>query len=241
MGSCSIAAIEARQGQPRKWGPDSGPAVAINRCLQQVGDADLWSREHLMLAMPTNFLWSAGTAGNVGNVGGTNTGEIAPFITFLTTEISTTGSAGLASASGVISSANSTSGLGAGIFSNASTGSGTYQGIWGDVWFKTGGSATSSAPSAGANIAGWFLSSYDGVNFENVVSGGTGPTRPPDFIIPISTNVATPANSWYKSMGVAAVMYPPYRFKVYMQNNTGVALSAGTGALLVGAVVAIQY
>lgn len=82
--------------------------------------------------------------------------------------------------------------------------------------------------TGGANIAGWFLLSDDGTNFEATVSGAALP-RPPDFVIPLP--VASPiAAGRYFSAG-PAVPLPWAPFKVFMQNVTGGATSANSHTL----------
>ena len=102
--------------------------------------------------MPTNFLWQSGTS---------NDGLLASALSLQTTELNslTTGSYAVSSVGGA-----------SGVFTNSDT----AQAIYGRMFLTLG--AVASALSAGANIAGWFLHSYDGTNFGG--SSGVVPLAP---------------------------------------------------------------
>ena len=144
--------------------------------------------------MVSNFLWNAGTSNN---------GLLASALSLLTTEMNSLATAGTA-----LSSVGGSSG----VFTNSNTG----QGMVGDVFLTLG--AIGTALSAGANLAGWFLTSPDGgTTFENTVSG-SAMSRPPDFLIPLPATTIT--SGWvYKSAG--PIMIPALEFKVFIQNNSG--------------------
>lgn len=87
-------------------------------------------------------------------------------------------------------------------------------------------------PTAGGNIAGWFLKSTDGgTAYENLRStpSATVPAlpRPPDFIIPIyeGGTAQTAADIKFAS---GLVNLPHGTFKTVIQNNAGVALGNTT-------------
>jgi hypothetical protein len=159
-------------------------------------------------------LWAAGMSNN---------GLVQSGVTLLSSQ-NETGLSGLASAGLVYSTVSGTSG----VFNNASGASGTAQAQMGDVVFTAG--STTSAMSAGANIAGWFIKSSDGGStFEYTNSGATAPARAPDFVIPFNAT-AELANQQNWSQGVHAVRIPAYPFHVLIQNNTGVALPTAISA-----------
>jgi hypothetical protein len=154
--------------------------------------------------MATNFLRYAGTSNN---------GLLTSLLTLMTTELESVANAGTA-----ISSVGGTSGL----FTNSNTG----QAIWGELFFGVGNPAFTAV--AGGNLTGWWLTSPDGgTTFEYETTGGSGipPGRAPDWIIPGPGAVAVPTGSVLKS-GVVRV--PALAFKVYIQNNMGATLGAGS-------------
>ncbi len=156
--------------------------------------------------MTSPFLWGAGSSNN---------GLIISALTLMTTELNS-----LASSSGVVSSAGGLSTNG--VFNSTLTG----QAILGDVSFLAGGAFT---PTAGANIAGWFIKSKDGGSTYEY-SGAVSP-RAPDFIIPL---VAAPyaANQQAWSAGTHKVIVPAGYFKVYVQNNAGATLYSSGNTLV---------
>ncbi len=156
--------------------------------------------------MTSPFLWGAGSSNN---------GLITSALTLMTIELNS-----LASGGGVISSAG---GLSAnGVFNNTLTG----QAILGDLSFLAGGAFT---PTAGANIAGWFIKSRDGgTTYE--YSGAT-PPRAPDFIIPLVA-AAYSANQQAWTPGTHKVIVPAGYFKVYAVNNSGVSLYTSGNTLV---------
>lgn len=163
--------------------------------------------------MTTNFLWCPGSSNN---------GLLTPAFNLMTTELESVASAGVA-----VSSVGGSSGL----FTNLVT----AQGILADLFLYVGNPSVTA--TAGASWSGWFLTSPDaGTTLE-----GTGlPPRPPDFVIPVFAGATSTSNP-YKSQGV--VVLPALAFKVLMQNNMGVASSAGgtTAPYLKCAPYAMQY
>lgn len=163
----------------------------------------------------TPFIWSPGTSNN---------GEIGPVITLMTTELES-----LAAAAVIVSSVNGTSG----VFTNSNT----SQAIWGVCTYNTGNAGAITTPGAGANLAGWFLTSLDGSTFELTTAA---PPRPPDFIIPLQAT--TTANSQtFNAVGL--VLIPAVNFKVLIQNNAANTLGAGatTAPYIKCAPTAVQY
>jgi hypothetical protein len=168
--------------------------------------------------MPTNFLEAAGTSG-----------FITAVLNLLSTEA---GFGSLVNGGAVTSSVGGT----AGVFSQSNIGNG----IWGSLWFTSGGAMT---PVAGGFLAGWFLRSVDGgTTFEAAVATPSATVsalpRSPDFIIPLS-NAAYAANNvtWCSSV---FVKLPWESFKVVLQNLSGVTLPASGNKITVGP-VAVQY
>ena len=163
--------------------------------------------------MTSNFLWYPGASNN--------TGLLASALTVLSTE---TAFSGLTNTSIVLS--GSSGAPGTGIFTNANTG----QAIFGDVFFVSGGAIT---PSGVPVLSGWFIVSPDGgTTWE---AAGATPPRPPDFVIPLPTSVASGAI--YKSQ--SRVILPALQFKVLLQNNATATL--GTGNTIKIAPFATQY
>jgi len=107
--------------------------------------------------------------------------------------------------------ASSAMALGATTFTSTYTG----QAILGDI-FYTYGSSQGSAQATGSNIAGWFLTSPDGTVFES--SALAPPPRSPDFVVALTSGLVNTAIT-YKA---AAVTIPALKFRVLIQNNTGV-------------------
>lgn len=167
--------------------------------------------------MATNFLWAAGTS---------NSGLLNTAFNIMTTELESLGSG-----SGIISSVNGSSGL----FTNSTT----AQAIWADIFFFAGN--PSITPTAGANLAGWFMTSPDsGTSLELTT---VVPARAPDFIIPVpaSATNTTSTNLTARTSGIVRV--PALQFKVFVQNNLGVTMSTGatTAPFLKMATFAVQY
>lgn len=156
-----------------------------------------------------NFLWNSGTSNN---------GQIASSLTLETTELNS-----LANAAVAVSSVGGSSGL----FTNANTG----QAIWGQIQFTAG--TAGAACAAGANISGWFLTTFDGTTFEPTAAA---PARAPDFVISLP---ATTLNATYMS---TLIRVPALKFKVLAQNNCGASgtLAASANILTLG-LMAIQY
>ena len=167
--------------------------------------------------MSTNFLWYAGSSNN---------GLLTPAVSLQTTELES-----LASAAVIISSVGGSSG----VFTNSNT----AQAIWADLFLSIGNPGMVGTLSAGANVAGWFLTSPDsGTTFE---SATVAPPRPPDFIIPFPAATNPAASSFFKAAGLVRI--PALEFKVLVQNNTGQAIGNGgtTVPYLKMAAVAVQY
>jgi hypothetical protein len=96
----------------------------------------------------------------------------------------------------------------------------TAQGVWGHLFLTIGGSIA-SAVSAGGNIAGWWIMSFDGgTTFESYVSS-QALARPPDWVIPLPATVIN-SGTVYKSAGI--VPFPALQFRSQLQNNTGQTL-----------------
>jgi len=167
--------------------------------------------------MPTNFLWQAGTG---------NSGLLVSSFTIVSTELKS-----LASGTVVVSSVNGSSGL----FTNSNTG----QAIWADVFFYAGNPAVT--PTAGANVAGWWLTSPDsGVTFENTT---LVPARAPDFIIPLGTVTTNTASTIASGRSSGIVRVPALQTKVLIHFNLGVTMSAGgtTSPFITVSAYAVQY
>ena len=161
--------------------------------------------------MAVNFLWYAGTG---------NSGLLATAFNLQSTELNT-----LTTGSIAVSSVGGTSG----VFSQVSTG----QAIWGEIFLTLG--AIGSALSAGANMAGWWVQSYDGgTTFEQ---SAVVEARSPDFIVPLPATTIGAA-SIYKAAGL--VRLPALQFKVMLQNNTGQSLAATANTVKL-APIAAQY
>ena len=153
--------------------------------------------------MASDFKWNPGTSNN---------GLTATAFNLLadTSEL-----ASLTNTSYVVSSVSGTSGL----FSNANP----AQGIWAELFLTLG--AIASSLSNGANLAGWFLQSYDATNFEQ---SSVTPPRPPDFIIPLP-NSTIGAGTIFKASGI--ILLPALKYKVGLQNNSGQTLAASGNTL----------
>ena len=165
--------------------------------------------------MPTNFLDAAGTNGFL----------TTPF-NLLSTELNSLGSG---------SAATSSVGGSSGVFSQTNF----ANGIWGQHWFKSGGSFT---PTAGGVMALWFLLSIDGgTTFESIVATASTTvmalSRAPDVIIPM--DVAAYASGNIRFAGGFQKL-PWLSCKVVVQNLTGAALPS-SGNLIECGVVATQY
>src|SRR5882724_10484466 len=107
--------------------------------------------------MATNFLEATGAS---------TTGFFSAVTTLISSELVSLGSSLTAVSASIYTS-------------SASFGSA----IWGEAVYYTG---SAISPTAGGNLAGWWLKSIDGgTTFESTVgSSGLGLARPPDFIIP---------------------------------------------------------
>lgn len=166
--------------------------------------------------MPTNFLWYAGSSNN---------GLLTTAVNLMTTEIES-----LATGSVIISSVNGSSG----VFTNSNT----AQGIYADIFYAVGNPGIGTALNAGANLAGWFLTSPDGGTTYEQTS--VAPPRAPDFIIPLPATTIS-ASVVYKTTG--PIIVPALKFKVLIQNNTGQTLGTGgtTAPYISLAPYAMQY
>lgn len=153
--------------------------------------------------MTTSLLWNAGTGNNGLLIG-------ASPLTLLSTELN-----------GLVNNGTALSSVGgagsAGVFTNADFG----QAMMGQLSLTLG--AIGTALSAGAAIAGWFLTSVDGgTTYENVVSGATL-SRPPDFVIALPATTITAGWSYNSPRGVEI---PALVTKVFIQNLSGQTLAA---------------
>lgn len=164
--------------------------------------------------MTSPFLWGAGTS---------NSGLLVSALTLMSTELNA-----LASGSLIVSSVGGTSGT----FNNSNT----SQGIIGDVWLEVGSTAFATTVGSTPNVACWFVTTPDGSKFE---SSTIAPSRPPDFVISTPTAILAASSNW-KTPGVCQVVYPPFPFKVILQNNLGVIFPA-TGCTLVAAIASQIY
>lgn len=167
--------------------------------------------------MSANFIWYPGSSNN---------GLLVSAVTLMTTELK-----GIANAAVIVSSVGGSSGL----FTNSNT----AQAIWGDIFYYPGNAGCT--PTAGGNLAGWFLTSLDGAT-TNLESGTTVPPRSPDFVVPLPASAIGGANTiTYRTIGVVRI--PALSFKVLIQNNAGVTLGAGatTSPSLKLAPYAVQY
>jgi hypothetical protein len=166
--------------------------------------------------MPTNFLWAAGTSNN---------GLIGSLVSLMTTELESIATAGV-----IVSSVNGT----AGVFNNSNT----SQAILGEIFYYAG-NAGCTPTTAGANIAGWFLTTPDATAYEVATAA---PARGPDFIIPLPlVAIGGAVTTVQKAIGLIRV--PALPFKVLIQNNSGVTFGAGgtTAPYLKFAPTAVQY
>lgn len=158
-----------------------------------------------------NFLWNPGTS---------NDGLLQAAIVLM----HGTGSAdelyGLATGGYKISSTSGASG----VFTNAvNTTSGTSSAVWCEIFLTLG--AVGTALGAGANLTGWFLTSYNGgTNFED--PNGTVPVRSGDFYIPLPAGATVTSGSIWKASTIVQV--PSLKFKVGVQNNSGQTFSSDT-------------
>lgn len=164
--------------------------------------------------MATSFLWSPGTNSN---------GLQANAFNFINT-----GMDGLTNGNVAVSALGGS--LNNGVFKQTDTAGS----IWGELFLQLG--AIGVALQAGANIAGWFVESFDGgTNFEQ---SSVAELRAPDFLIPLPATVIA-GGAIYKASGL--IRLPALPFKVMVQNNTGQTL-AGAGANSVKcAPLAVQY
>jgi hypothetical protein len=163
-------------------------------------------------ALATDFLYDPGTSNN---------GLIVSALTIESTELNSLAAAAVATSTVI----NTT-----GIVTNSNTG----QGVWGSVVFTAG--TFGAACTAGANVAGWFLSSVDGTTFE---AANVALARSPDFIVALPTG--TTAGTFKSQL----IRIPAEKFKVSLQNNC--TASGGGGALAASAntialaVIAVKY
>lgn len=165
----------------------------------------------------TDFLYDSSGTG----------GYLTSPISLLTTELNT-----LASGAAATSSVNGASGK----FNQASLASG----IWGSIYFTAGGAFT---PTAGGNLAGWFLLSTDaGTTFEALIAtpSTTVPalSRAPDFIIPLDAAAYATGNiRWCQGR---RVLLPAESYKILLQNNAGAALPSSGNVLSCGS-IAVKF
>jgi len=149
--------------------------------------------------MVANFLWLPGTS---------SSGLTAAAKTLMadTSEL-----ASLTNNSYVVSSVSGASG----VFTNNDVG----QAIWAQLFLTLG--TIGSALQNGANIAGWFLRSYDGgTTYEQA---GTTPARSPDFYFPLPAATISAATVWGAN---GLVLLPALKYKVGILNTTGQTLAS---------------
>lgn len=173
--------------------------------------------------MPTNFLWSTGTGGLAS--------PLTTPLTLMSTELASL-AASTSSTSGIAVSAATGS---SGVFTSTWFG----QAVWGELMYSMGSPGSSvNAMGAGSNIAGWWLTSQDGVTFESTLAA---PPRAPDFIIPFPATTIAPSASPFKSAGL--VRLPALNCRVMVQNNSTNTLGGSSSPLatLKLAPVAMQY
>lgn len=162
------------------------------------------------LSSARNFLWQAGSSFS---------GILSPSLTLMSTEAVSLASSGTATS--------------ASVFTSSMTG----QSIWSEMFVTL---TTTATTIAGANIAGWFLTtpSTGDTTIESTAAGVI--PRAPDFIIPLP--VATLGSSTtYKANGL--VRTPALNFKTTIQNNAGIVLpsSASGNPSLLLVPIAEQY
>lgn len=166
--------------------------------------------------MSSNFLEAAGT-----------NGFIATPFNLLSTELNALGT-GL--------SATSTVGGTSGVFNQVNN----ANGIWGSLYFVSGGTFT---PAVGAFLAGWFLRSPDGGSTFETATATASTTvqalsRSPDFTIPLDNAVFNSGNiRWCQG---SFVMLPWESYSVILQNMSGGALPTSGNLIKVGP-TAIAY
>lgn len=160
--------------------------------------------------MPTNFQEAPGSSGFI----------TSPF-SLMTTELNTLGST---------DTATSSVGGSSGVFSQSNT----ANGIWGQIYFTSGGAFT---PTGSPYFAGWFLFSPDGGSTFEITASNTALPRSPDFYVPLRTTAYASGN---KVPASNVTRLPWWSFKVYLQNNSGVSLPSSGNILSVGP-VGIQW
>jgi hypothetical protein len=166
--------------------------------------------------MATNFLDAPGT-----------NGFIATPFNLLTTEINTLGSG---------SAATSSVGGTSGVFNQTNF----ANGIWGSIYFTSGGAFT---PTTGQALLGWFLISPDGgTTFESVIATPSTTvaalSRTPDFVIPLDNAAFASGNiRWAQGR---YVKLPWESCKILVQNTGTTALPASGNIIKCGP-VAVQY
>lgn len=149
---------------------------------------------------------------------GTNGFLVPPFIAMSSELI------GLANGSVAVSSGYGT----AGKFTSTNFGNAPQMYAW-----AVFGSSV-AAPSAGANLTGWYVHSPDGGTSYEKVSTVSGLPRSPDFIIPANSTGAYAAAEVIYGIGVPPTPYDNCRIAI--QNNLGVTLSTAATSIYFGPV-----
>lgn len=162
--------------------------------------------------MTTNFLQYSGGTG----------GFLTSPINLFTTELNALGSGNT-----VTSSVGGTSG----VFTQSSVGSG----IWGKVFFKSGGAFT---PTGSPFLSIWWLESEDaGSNFATAITANADMPLPADVVIPLYAAAYASGNRAWAS---GLILLPFTSHKAFIRNSSGVGLPATNNIIQFGS-VAVQY
>ena len=144
-----------------------------------------------------NLVWY----GNTGNTGLLTSSPL----TLMTTEIQ-----------GVLNNAVT-------ISTNAFSITNTGGAVMGEVFLNLGNPGIGSSTANSSSCSGWFLPSYDGVNFESTT---VAPSRNPSFVISLPTVTTISANVVFKAS--KSVKIPSVPFKVMILNSCGQTFGSGS-------------